>query len=88
VPVCTGDQSSTGRTSSQCTRLLNRLNRSRNVSGANAIQVLTVAGMFRVFFFGVLYLQRVLGYDSLETGLAFLPVTVVLGRCRCAAPSG
>jgi peptidoglycan/LPS O-acetylase OafA/YrhL len=27
---------------------------------------------------GVLYLQRVLGYDSLETGLAFLPVTLVI----------
>lgn len=58
---------------------MNRLNRSRNVSGANAIQVLTVAGMFGVFFLGVLYLQWVLGYDSLETGLAFLPVTFVLG---------
>jgi EmrB/QacA subfamily drug resistance transporter len=56
-----------------------RIFRSRNVSGANAIQALTVAGMFGMFFLGVLYLQRVLGYDALRTGLAFLPVTVVLG---------
>jgi EmrB/QacA subfamily drug resistance transporter len=56
-----------------------RIFRSRNVSGANSIQALTVAGMFGMFFLGVLYLQRVLGYDSLRTGLAFLPVTVVLG---------
>ncbi len=53
--------------------------RSRNVSGANLIQALTVAGMFAMFFLGVLYLQRVLGYDALQTGLAFLPVTIVIG---------
>ena len=56
-----------------------RIFRSRNVSGANAIQALMVAGMFGVFFMGALYLQRVLQYDSLQTGLAFLPVTVVMG---------
>jgi EmrB/QacA subfamily drug resistance transporter len=56
-----------------------RIFRSRNVSGANAIQALFVAGMFGMFFLGALYLQRVLGYDALETGLAFLPVTIVIG---------
>ncbi len=56
-----------------------RIFRSRNVSGANAIQALFVAGMFGLFFLGALYLQRVLGYDALETGLAFLPVTIVIG---------
>jgi EmrB/QacA subfamily drug resistance transporter len=56
-----------------------RIFRSRNVSGANAIQALTVAGMFGLFFLGVLYLQEVLGYDALETGLAFLPTTLVMG---------
>ena len=56
-----------------------RIFRSRNVSGANVIQVLTVAGMFGIFFLGSLYLQRVLGYDALEIGLAFLPTTVVMG---------
>jgi EmrB/QacA subfamily drug resistance transporter len=56
-----------------------RIFRSRNVSGANAIQALTVAGMFAMFFLGALYLQRVLGYDALETGLAFLPCTIVMG---------
>ena len=56
-----------------------RIFRSRNVSGANIIQALTVAGMFGMFFLGVLYLQRVLGYDALGTGLAFLPTTVVMG---------
>ena len=53
--------------------------RSRSISGANAIQALSVAGMFGVFFLGSLYLERVLGYSPLEIGLAFLPVTVVMG---------
>ena len=56
-----------------------RLFRSRNVAGANAIQSLLVAGMFGMFFLGALYLQRVLGYDALEVGLAFLPATIVMG---------
>ncbi len=56
-----------------------RIFRSRGVTGANVIQALTVAGMFGMFFLGVLYLQRVLGYDALRTGLAFLPTTVVMG---------
>jgi len=56
-----------------------RIFRSRNVSGANLIQALMVAGMFGTFFMGSLYLQRVLGYDALEIGLAFLPTTLVMG---------
>ena len=56
-----------------------RIFRSRNVSGANVIQALTVAGMFGLFFLGSLYLERVLGYDPLEIGLAFLPATLIMG---------
>jgi EmrB/QacA subfamily drug resistance transporter len=56
-----------------------RIFRSRNVSGANLIQALSVVGMFGMFFMGALYLQRILHYDALETGLAFLPVTVLMG---------
>jgi EmrB/QacA subfamily drug resistance transporter len=56
-----------------------RLFRSRNVAGANAVQALFVAGMFGMFFLGALYLQRVLGYDALEVGMAFLPTTLVIG---------
>jgi EmrB/QacA subfamily drug resistance transporter len=56
-----------------------RIFRSRNVTGANAIQALAVAGMFGMFFLGALYLQRVLHYDALEIGLAFLPATLVMG---------
>jgi len=56
-----------------------RIFRSRNVTGSNLVQALSVAGMFGMFFLGSLYLQRVLGYDPLEIGLAFLPVTMVMG---------
>jgi EmrB/QacA subfamily drug resistance transporter len=56
-----------------------RIFRSRNVATANTIQVLSVAGMFGMFFLGALYLRRVLGYDPLQIGLAFLPVTVTMG---------
>jgi EmrB/QacA subfamily drug resistance transporter len=55
-----------------------RIFRSRNISGANAVQGLSVVGMFGMFFLGALYLQHVLGYDALQTGLAFLPATVVM----------
>ena len=56
-----------------------RIFSSRNVTGSNIVQVLSVAGMFGTFFLGALYLQRILGYDALETGLAFLPVTLIMG---------
>ena len=56
-----------------------RLFRSRNVAGANVVQALLVAGMFGMFFMGALYMQRVLGYDALGVGLAFLPATIAMG---------
>jgi EmrB/QacA subfamily drug resistance transporter len=54
-----------------------RVFRSRNVSGANVVQVLMIVGMFGMFFLGALYLQRVRGYDPLQVGLAFLPLALV-----------
>jgi EmrB/QacA subfamily drug resistance transporter len=56
-----------------------RIFRSANLSGANLIQALMVAGMFGMFFLGALYLQQVLGYDAIEVGLAFLPLTLIIG---------
>ena len=56
-----------------------RLFHSRNVAGANVVIALLVVGMFGMFFLGALYLQRILGYDPLEVGLAFLPSTIVMG---------
>jgi EmrB/QacA subfamily drug resistance transporter len=56
-----------------------RLFRVPNVAGANLVQALLVVGMFGIFFLGALYLQRVLGYSALEVGLAYLPLTIVMG---------
>ena len=65
-----------------------RLFRSRNVAGRQPrSRRCVVVGMFGMFFLGALYLQRVLGYDALEVGLAFLPDDARHGRrCRWASP--
>jgi EmrB/QacA subfamily drug resistance transporter len=56
-----------------------RIFRSRTITGANAAQALGAAGMFGAFFLGSLFLERVLGYDALEIGLAFLPTCALMG---------
>jgi EmrB/QacA subfamily drug resistance transporter len=53
--------------------------RSRNLVGANLIQLIGAAGMFGAFFLGTLYLQNLRHYDALQIGLAFLPVTIFMG---------
>jgi EmrB/QacA subfamily drug resistance transporter len=50
----------------------------RNRSSANITRALLVAGMFGMFFFLTQFLQDVLGYSPLKTGVAFLPLTVAL----------
>ncbi|MGW4068431.1 DHA2 family efflux MFS transporter permease subunit [Nocardia grenadensis] len=56
-----------------------RIFRSRAVAGANLVQMLTVSAMFAFQVLLALYLQRVLGYAALETGLAMLPAAVAIG---------
>jgi len=53
--------------------------RPRNVWGANLVQFLLVAGMLGFFFMSSLYLQRVLGLNPLEIGIAFMPVALTIG---------
>lgn len=55
-----------------------RIFRSRNLVGANLVQILMVSGMFGFNFLGALYLQLVLGYSPVEASFAFLPIAVVL----------
>jgi EmrB/QacA subfamily drug resistance transporter len=50
--------------------------RIRTLAAANTIMFVVVGGLFGMFFFASLYVQRILGYSPLEAGLAFLPVTV------------
>ena len=49
--------------------------RIRSLLTANVSMFLAASGMFAMFFFNTLYLQRVLGYGPLTAGLAFLPFT-------------
>ena len=53
----------------------------RTVRGANVAMFIVAAGLFAMFFFNTLYVQRVLGYSALEAGLAFLPFTagIIIG---------
>ena len=57
----------------------------RSLTTANIVMFLAMSGMFAMFFFNTLYIQRVLGYSPLKAGLAFLPFTAGdhgLGRAR------
>ncbi|MGI5273593.1 MFS transporter [Nonomuraea sp. CA-218870] len=56
-----------------------RVLRSRNVSGANLAQMLGLSAMFAFQILVALYMQKVLGYSALETGLAMLPAAVAIG---------
>jgi EmrB/QacA subfamily drug resistance transporter len=53
--------------------------KSRDVAGANVVQMVAVAGMLGMSFLAVLYLQRVLGYDAFATGVSFLPISLAIG---------
>jgi EmrB/QacA subfamily drug resistance transporter len=55
-----------------------RLFKSRFVTGANMVMFLLGAAMFAMWFFLTLYLQQVLGYSPLVTGLTFLPQTLAI----------
>jgi EmrB/QacA subfamily drug resistance transporter len=56
-----------------------RILRLRGLVGASAVRGLLVTGMYSTFFLGTLYLEHVLHYSALQTGLAFLPWTVTVG---------
>jgi EmrB/QacA subfamily drug resistance transporter len=55
-----------------------RLFRRRNFSAGNVETFAMYAGLSILFFFLVLFLQQIGGYSPLESGLATLPVTVVM----------
>jgi EmrB/QacA subfamily drug resistance transporter len=55
-----------------------RILKLRMLMGSSLVRGLLVTGMFSAFFLGALYLERVLGYDAIETGLAFMPLTLAI----------
>jgi|SRR5829696_1077499 len=49
--------------------------RIRTLSTTNGAMLLIAGALFSMFFFGSIYLQEVLGFSPLESGVAFLPFT-------------
>jgi EmrB/QacA subfamily drug resistance transporter len=50
--------------------------RLRNLTGANAVSLALGGVMFATFFFVTLYMQQVLGYSPVKTGVAYLPLAL------------
>ncbi len=60
--------------------------RLRNLRAANLVIFLLYAAIFGFWFFQSLYMQGTLGYTALETGLAFVPMTLAVGTGAVLAP--
>lgn len=58
----------------------------RNVVGADLVQLSVAAGLFSVFFFSSLYLQEILKYSPVRTGLGFLAVPIAIAISATNAP--
>jgi EmrB/QacA subfamily drug resistance transporter len=54
-----------------------RLFRKPAFAGAQIVAITLHASMFAMFLYIVLYMQNVLGYSPLETGVRFLPISVL-----------
>jgi EmrB/QacA subfamily drug resistance transporter len=55
-----------------------RILRLRGLIGSSAVRAFLVTGMYGTFFLGTLYLEHVLHYGALQTGVAFLPWTITV----------
>jgi hypothetical protein len=53
-----------------------RILKLRSLTTSSVVRGLSFTAMYAVLFFGALYLERVMGYDPLRTGIAFLPLTL------------
>ena len=53
-----------------------RIFRLPTVAGANAVALLLGASFFAFIFVGTLYMQQVLGYSAIQTGLAWLAASI------------
>jgi EmrB/QacA subfamily drug resistance transporter len=60
--------------------------RIRGLAAADFTQLVSVAGFISMFFFLTLYMQNVLGYSPIRTGLAYLPITGAVGIGAGLAP--
>ena len=60
--------------------------RLRNLRAANLVIFLLYAAIFGFWFFQSLYMQGTLGFSALETGVAFVPMTLAVGIGATLAP--
>jgi predicted MFS family arabinose efflux permease len=58
----------------------------RNVLGGNLIMAPVYAAMIGTFFLLSIYMQNVLGYSPLKSGLSFLPFPIILGLMSTRTP--
>jgi EmrB/QacA subfamily drug resistance transporter len=56
-----------------------RLFRSHSVAGADLGALFIGAGIFAIFFFLILWMQTVNGWSPIHAGVAFLPMTLLIG---------
>jgi MFS family permease len=56
-----------------------RILRTPGLASTSVVRGLLASGLFSTFFLGALYLERVQGYSALRTGMAFMPLTLVVG---------
>jgi len=61
--------------------------RNRSVAGANIVSALLASAMFAVFYSTTLYMQQVLHYSALRTGLAYVPFGLSILVAAAAAPA-
>lgn len=58
----------------------------RNITGANLTMMPIVAGMYSTFFFASLYLQTMLNYSPVRTGVSFLVIPVFIAIAATQIP--
>jgi EmrB/QacA subfamily drug resistance transporter len=61
--------------------------RNRSVAGANISSALLSSSVFAMFYSTTLYMQQVLGYSALRTGLAYLPLGLSILVAAGLAPA-
>jgi EmrB/QacA subfamily drug resistance transporter len=62
-----------------------RILRVGGLTSSSAVRGLAAMGMFACFFLGSLYLNRILDFGPVQTGLAFLPMTLTVGSLSLGA---
>jgi EmrB/QacA subfamily drug resistance transporter len=63
-----------------------RIFRIRNLVGADVLMLCMTSGLFSVFFFTTLYLQEILHYTPIKTGVSFLVVPVAIAITATNVP--